>query len=242
MARTAGKREEPRGKLEAPSQPSARRKLPTVDDEAPKRMNPKVLLGAGGALVLILFIVAVAVGLSNETPIEDTMPDNVAVELDGDFLPAFDPGAAPDPAVGLDAPEATGVTFDESPASLSFDGTPTAVLFLAHWCPHCQAEVPALQSYIDANGLPDGVDLVSVATSNSPARTNYPPSLWLDREGWTAPVIVDDAANTIGNAYGLTAFPYYVFVDGAGQVVGRISGEQQPETIVAALEELAAQG
>jgi thiol-disulfide isomerase/thioredoxin len=240
MARTAGKRQEPRGKLETPRQPSARRKLPTVEDQAPQRMNPKVLMGIGGALVLVLFIVAVAVGLSNETPIEDTMPQDVAVELDGEFLPPFDPTAAADPALGQPAPDVSSVTFDGSPISLTYDGTPTMVLFLAHWCPNCQAEVPELQSYIDANGLPDGVNFVSVATSNTPARTNYPPSLWLDREGWTAPVLVDDAANTIGNAYGLTAFPYYVFVDGEGQVAGRITGQQPAETIVAFMEELAA--
>lgn len=240
MARTEGKRQAPRPKVEERKTASGRRPLPTVDDQKPSRMNPKVLIGIGGALVLVLFIVAVAVGLSNETDVADTMPQDVAVQVEGDALPPFDVAAGVDPAVGQTAPSATAVLLDGSPASLTYDGTPKALLFLAHWCPHCQVEVPALQAYIDANGLPEGVDLVSIATSNDPARTNYPPSLWLEREGWTAPVLVDDDASTLGRSFGLTTFPYYVFVDGQGQVVARISGEQPPETVIAVMEQLVA--
>ena len=239
MARTAGKRQEPRRKVEAKTS-SGRRPLPTVDDQQQSRMNPKVLLGIGGALILILFIVAVAVGLSNETDVEDAMPQNVDVQIDGDALPPFDAATDVDPAVGQTAPSVTTVLLDGSPASLTYDGTPKALLFLAHWCHFCQAEVPALQAYIDANGLPDGVELVSVATSNDPTRTNYPASSWLEREGWTAPVLVDDAASSIGRSFGLSAFPYYVFVNGRGEVVGRISGQQQPETVIAAMESMVA--
>lgn len=244
MARTSGNRPEPRKKLDKSSTSTAtKRPLPTVDDAAPSRFNAKTLGIIGGAAVLIAFIVAVSVGLSGEVPIEDTMPADVQVDVDGDFLPVFDAAQGADPGVGLPAPPVSSVTFDEQPISITTgDGTPKAILFLAHWCPHCQAEVPALQAYIDQNGLPSGVDFISVATSYNEARPNYPPSLWLEREGWSVPTVVDDAASTIGVAYGLTAFPYYVFVDGDGNVVRRISGEQSPENVIAALEQLAATG
>ena len=242
MARTAGKRQDPRGKLDK-TQSTTRRPLPTVDDEKQQKMNPKVLLGIGGALVLVLFIVAVAIGLSNEVDPEDTMPQNVAVEFDGevDVLPQHDPGAAVDPAVGMSAPAFSTVAFDETPVSLTHDGTPKVIVFLAHWCQHCQAEVPALQAYIDANGLPEGAELVSIATSIDQTRPNYPPSLWLEEEGWTPEVLVDDAASSISRAYGLSAFPYYVFLDGDGTVIGRVSGGQPPETVASVMESLAAE-
>lgn len=241
MSRTTGKRP-PAAPKESASGKPARRPLPTVDDQKPSKLNPKVLAGIGGAVVLVLFIVALVVGLANEPELVDTMPDNVAVELTGDPLPPYDPTAAVDPAVGMQAPEFSTVDFAGNPVSLTHDGTPRAILFLAHWCPHCQAEVPAMQAYINETGLPAGVELVSVATSTDPSRANYPPSDWLAREGWSPPVYVDDAASSIGRAYGLTAFPYYVFVDGDGTVVARISGEQQPENVAAMMEQLAVQG
>jgi hypothetical protein len=54
---------------------------------------------------------------------------------------------------------------------------------------------------------------------------NYPPSAWLEREGWTSPVVVDDRASTVGATFGVTGYPYFVFVDGNGRVAHRASGE-----------------
>ncbi len=241
MARTTGKRPEATTEPTTGQRP-ARRPLPRFDHQKSSKFDPKVLAAIGGAVVLVLFIVALVVGLANEPASEDSMPDNVSVTLDGDALPPYDPTAPVDPAVGMQAPAFTTADFAGTPVSLSRDGTPKAILFLAHWCPHCQVEVPTMQAYINQNGLPEGVELVSVVTSTDPTRPNYPPSDWLAREGWTAPVYVDDAASSIGQAYGLSAFPYYVFVDGGGTVVARVSGEQQPESVVAFMEQLVAQG
>lgn len=94
----------------------------------------------------------------------------------------------------------------------------------AHWCPHCQAAVPVVRGWVAAGGVPEGVDLVSVATSIDPSAPNYPPDAWLDREGWTAPLIVDPT-NTVAEAYGLTAFPFWVFIGPDGDVRGRVTGE-----------------
>lgn len=241
MSRATGKRPTRTTQPTTHDRPG-RNPLPAVDDQKPSKLNPKLLGLTGGAVVLVLFIVALVVGLANEPALEDTMPGNVAVELAGDSLPPHDPTAAVDPAVGMQAPEFSAVDFAGNPMSFTHDGTPTAILFLAHWCPHCQAEVPVMQAYIDENGLPAGVELVSVVTSTDPSRPNYPPSTWLAREGWSAPVYVDDAASSIGRAYGLTAFPYYVFLDRDGTVVARVSGEQQPENVAAMMERLATPG
>jgi thiol-disulfide isomerase/thioredoxin len=110
------------------------------------------------------------------------------------------------------------------------------------WCSHCQAEVPAVQAWIDANGIPEGVEFVSVATSISSARANYPPNAWLEEESWTQRVVMDDEANTLGAVYGLQTFPYYVMLDGSGTVIQRMTGEQDPALIGAILEGLALNG
>lgn len=63
-----------------------------------------------------------------------------------------------------------------------------------------------------------------MSTSATASRENWPPSTWLREEGWSVPVVVDDQSQTVANAYGLTFFPFTVFVDSEGVVLGRLSG------------------
>jgi cytochrome c biogenesis protein CcmG, thiol:disulfide interchange protein DsbE len=140
----------------------------------------------------------------------------------GDPLPEL-PREGADPAAGLPAPEVEGTDFAGKPVAIDADGRPKMILFLAHWCPHCQAEVPVIQQWVNGGGLPNGVDLVSVATGIDPNAPNYPPDAWLQREGWTSPVLVDPS-NSIAQAYGLPAYPYFVFVGADGKVVARTIG------------------
>lgn len=118
------------------------------------------------------------------------------------------------------------------------DGGPTMVLFVAHWCPHCQREVPVVQDWVDGGGLPRGVDLVTVSTVIDPRRPDYPPDEWLAGEGWTAPVLVD-ADNTAAAAAGLSAYPFFFAVDGDGTVALRASGELTPDELDAIAAEIA---
>ena len=149
------------------------------------------------------------------------------VTISGDGLPLMDGSAAVianDPAVGRTAPEASGIDFDDSAVAIGHDGTPTAVVFLAHWCPHCQAEVPEVQAWVEATGGVPGVDLVSVTTSSSSGQPNWPPSEWLDRENWTTPNIRDDSDSSLFQAFGGRSFPYWVFLNGDGTVAHRQAG------------------
>ena len=68
--------------------------------------------------------------------------------------------------------------------------------------------MPLIQAWVDGGGLPDGVELISVATAIDPSLPNYPPEAWLAREGWTAPVI-NDVTGSVATAYGLSAFPFW---------------------------------
>jgi hypothetical protein len=142
----------------------------------------------------------------------------------GDGLPLYTGDPETDPAIGLTYPTITGADFNGNPVTIEPNGTPKAILFLAHWCGVCQAEVPAVQAWINEGRLPDGVEIVSVTTLSSSARQNYPPSEWLEREGWTAPVLVDSSDNDVSTAFGLTGTPFWVFTDGTGNVVLRSSG------------------
>lgn len=165
-----------------------------------------------------------------------TAPVAGAPVITGTSLPEFTTTAG-DPADGMTIPTVQGADFAGQPVDIALDGKPKVLLFLAHWCSHCQAEVPIVQDWLDAGGAPDGVELISIATGIDSTLPNYPPEEWLDREGWTVPVIVD-RTGSVATAYGLSAFPFWVFVAADGTVTGRMTGElpiADLETIITSL-------
>ena len=150
-------------------------------------------------------------------------------EISGARLPIFPrpPPQSPDadPAFAQAAPEVIGEDFEGNAVSIEHDGTPKAIVFLAHWCPHCQAEVPRVTEWFEQTGGIEGVEIISVATSIDRTRTNYPPSAWLTDEEWPFPLIRDDADNSVLISYGAGGFPYWVFLDAEGKVVARSAGQ-----------------
>jgi cytochrome c biogenesis protein CcmG/thiol:disulfide interchange protein DsbE len=147
-----------------------------------------------------------------------------SVEVDGSALPQPVQGAA-DPAVGLAFPTITGQQFDGQPITVGSEGKAMIVLGLAHWCPHCQKEVPLLQGWLDDNGMPTDVDVRAVATATDENAVNFSPGEWLRREGWSVPTLVDDRDNTARAAMGIAGYPAFVVVGPDGTVVQRASGE-----------------
>ena len=203
---------------------------------APKKKSPPYLWIALGAMGVVALVTAVV--LSGGDSKDPGMPSSATVAIAGDRLPIFTGNPNADPAVGMAAPTLAGEDFTGSAVSIADDGRPKVILFLAHWCPHCQREVPVVQAFEDAVGFPRDIDFYSVATSYSSSQPNWPPSAWLAREGWTFPVVVDDPQSGALLAFGHGAFPYYVFLDAEGNVAMRLSGEQEPEVLVSLMERL----
>ena len=71
--------------------------------------------------------------------------------------------------------------------------------------------------------MPDGVEVIAIATSIDRGRENYPPQRWLADEGWSE-LQLYDLEREIGTYYGLNAFPYWVFLDKDLNVVARRTG------------------
>lgn len=136
-----------------------------------------------------------------------------------------------DPAVGMVAPNTVGQDFDGEPINFTRNHRPKMLVFLAHWCSHCQAEVPQLVEWINAGGVPGDLQVVAISTMESPTRPNYPAQAWLEREGWPADVLVDDGESSVAEAYGLTGTPYFVFLDDEDHVVARFSGEMPIDAV-----------
>lgn len=176
-----------------------------------------------GGVVGLGLIVWLAMSIAGEAPVDESMGYGDPT-VEGDPLPVYAAGQQ-DVSVGLTAPTVEGADWNDNPVSIEPDGTAKIVVFLAHWCPHCQAEVPVVQDWVEAGNLPDDVELITVVTSTDRLRPNWPPQDWLEEEGWTAPVIMDDQIGTVAGNYGMSGTPFYVVLDGDNTNLGRVSGE-----------------
>jgi cytochrome c biogenesis protein CcmG/thiol:disulfide interchange protein DsbE len=206
----------------------------------PANRNTGMTIVIGVAVVAVLAlaiaVIVAAMGGDDGADVPAGTQQTWPVVVEGAPLPS-DPGGGSDPAVGMTPPRLEGRSFDGSSVVIDpEDGTPKVVVFLAHWCPHCQAEVPRIVDWQQAGVLPAGVEVYGVSTSVSDNQPNYPPSAWLAREGWTFPTLADDAEGDAGAAWGLRSFPYFVALNGQGQVVARASGELNQEQFVALME------
>lgn len=194
-----------------------------------------IWIGVGVVVVIGLFVWAIMAGgatSSSGTSYEvEAFGD---VDVTGDLLPILDPGnvgiAELDPAAGLPAPVATGTDYDGVASSIGDADGPQLLVFLAHWCPHCQAELPHLVDLAE-DGAFDGMEAVVVLTGTNPTAPNFPPLDWLQREGWDGTVLVDEEDQAAGAAYGLSSYPYLVLVGEDGRVVARVAGEQGMERL-----------
>jgi thiol-disulfide isomerase/thioredoxin len=131
-----------------------------------------------------------------------------------------------DPGIGQLAPTLVGQSFDGSPVTIGGPGPqPTLVAFVAHWCPHCNVEVPRLVQWIGQGGPPKDLRIVAVSTGVDKSAPNYPPSSWLAKLKWPEPVMADSADATAAQAYGLAFYPYLVVLGPDGKVLGRTTGE-----------------
>ena len=200
-------------------------------------MNKNFIIA--GAVILVLGLaIAIGVTLSSE-PVAAGLPEGETT-VTGDLLPEFSGENDDNIALGLTAPIFSAPNENSEIVTLEKNGNAKALLFLAHWCGYCQKEVPIVQRVINTIGVPDGVEVIAIATSIDRGRENYPPQKWLDEEGWSETQLYD-LDKEIGSAYGLNAFPYWVFLDKDLNVIARRTGNLPEETVGGLLLQLANQ-
>jgi thiol-disulfide isomerase/thioredoxin len=157
------------------------------------------------------------------------------VVVDGSPLPELAGGD--DAAIGMTPPTLQGASFDGSPVEIVPGGTDKMVVFLAHWCSHCNAEVPVLLEWEETGRVPEGLEVIGVATATDESAPNYPPSAWLADFGWPWPTLADSADNEAALAYGVNGFPFFAVIGEDGTVKGRFSGEMGLEALDQAVRE-----
>jgi hypothetical protein len=159
-------------------------------------------------------------------------------ELTGDPLPAAVQQGA-DPAAGLAAPVAVGTDYAGAEVVIGDGGETQAVMFLAHWCSHCQDELPEVVDWLDETGGVDGVEFVLVTSGVDPDRPNFPPSAWIEAEGWTGPVLRDGPESEVFRAYGGSAIPFWAFLHPDGTVATRVLGAMGGDAVAQILADMA---
>lgn len=203
------------------------------------------ILGIAAILIVGLAAVAFFVTSRGEGAATAEAGEQVAdVAVEGEPLTAMPAGVSltdvsTDPSFGQPAPTLTGTDFDGNEVVIENDGRPKVIYFLAHWCPHCQREVPQVQNLIDAGRVPADLDIYAVSTAVDRGRGNFPVSSWLEEEGFTATVMRDNAASSALVAFGNGGFPYAVYLDADHNLLARSSGELGADAI-ASLWELTA--
>lgn len=228
---------------------STQRKQPGAQPGAKSRMP--WIVGGGIALVVVVAAVIAVVASSGGgdggggsdgsglpvTSIGEVVAEMLPVEISGEALPTFG-SVANDAAIGMTAPTLKGLSFDQTPVEvLPGEGGPYMVVFLAHWCPHCNNEIPRLIEWAESGGVPEGLKIVGVSTSVDASAPNYPPSEWIVDKDWPWPVMADSADRTAAQMYGVGGFPQFVIVGEDGTVRYRNSGEMTVEEIDAAVDQ-----
>jgi thiol-disulfide isomerase/thioredoxin len=165
------------------------------------------------------------------------------VVVQGQALAEFaQAGEGNDTALCEPAPIVAGYDYDGNEVTIdpATDG-PTLVVLLAHWCPHCNNEMPVLNEWRDSGEIPDDLNIVGVSTGVSSDAPNYPPDEWFVEKDWQWPVLADDSESSAMDAYGGTGFPTMVFVDADGLVRLRLSGEQSIDDLAPLVDDLVAE-
>ena len=193
-----------------------------------------VAVGAVAVLAAIFGVVAFTASSDEDASVEGASEfQNVVVT--GEALPEFGKGET-DPAIGMTAPVLEGFGFLGNEVNTK-PGTPMLLVFLAHWCPFCQKEVPILVKWNQSGLVPEGLDVIAITTGTDEAQPNFPPSVWLANERWPElwPVLVDNKDQTAGNAFGLPGYPFMTLVGADGTVLWRNSGEISSEALTDAI-------
>lgn len=219
-------------------------------NESSMSKSTKVVIGVVVIAVVVALIVAIATsgGSSDDSSSsgatdgssavtapgaasEVAAAENQPVTIEGQILdPLGDPSA--DSAIGAPAPLLRGYSFDGRPVTIEpGDGRSYMVVFLAHWCPHCNAEVPRLIEWKNMGMVPDGLEVVGVSTGVAADRPNYPPSEWIVEKKWPWTVMADSVTQDAAMAYGVSGYPFFTIIGADGTVKMRASGEKSIEEI-----------
>lgn len=200
--------------------------------EAARRAQQRRNLGYGAAGVVLIAVVVIVVvalmggdeggGGGQPATVGDVTVQGAprAGQLEpGETIPSFT------------APDLLGGTVAWS----DYAGRPAVLSVWAHWCGHCQAELPIVDRVM--RDYP-GVGWVTITTSIDPTYAPSPEE-YLQQNELDFPVAVDDEQGTLAAAFGIEYFPTLYFANSDGTVGAAMTGEVDEATLRATIDALA---
>lgn len=113
--------------------------------------------------------------------------------------------------------------------------------FWATWCQPCQQELSHMNSALTALA-PRGLQVFAISIDGPDTSAQVGP--WVEREGYTFPVLLDRETQVLTRFNPRGEIPYYVVLDATGKIIddhqGYMAGDV--ETLAAELERLLPQG
>ena len=200
-----------------------KRTRPVPSTARSTRSRTTTWVAIGGVVVVLVLAAMLLSGGGQQAGFAQAAVGEVSI--DRDATTTLQPG---DPIPSFEAPSLAGGD------TLAWDdlvGRPTILAMWAPWCPHCQAELPRLAAAVQAR--PD-LQLVTITTAYG-AQPGPTPQEYLDDEGLSFPVAIDDVEGTLSAGFGVQGFPTTYFVDASGTVSEVTSGEIEPAQLDAIL-------
>lgn len=204
-----------------------------------KRSSLWMLIGIG-AVVVLAAVIAIGASGGDGGSTGTTIPGQAGSSEYQNVTTTGNPLASPgqdgtDLEIGSPAPDLRGFDFDGAPVDIvPGDGSgPVMLVFLAHWCPHCNAEIPVLINWKSTGQIPANLRIVGIATASNRKQPNWPPSQWLADKNWPWETMADSEEDIAANLYGVNGFPFLVVIDAEGKVKLRTSGEKSVEELSA---------
>jgi cytochrome c biogenesis protein CcmG, thiol:disulfide interchange protein DsbE len=199
--------------------------MATAASTQKRNLTPALLIGGFVVLIVALAaVIAIVTSGGENDKGSDAIAEQLSVTVIGNPLPPYSGQSPVDAADGLAAPQLLGSAFDGTPLAVVPGGGPKLVVFLAHWCPACNEEVPELVKWYESGRVPEELEVIGVSTGVRPDAANYPPSAWLRKKGWPWPAMADSPEAAAAQAYGVTGYPTSVVIGTDGTVLDRVSG------------------
>ena len=184
-----------------------------------QRRRLAIVLG-GLALVAVVVLAVVAFMGGSE---EEGAGASTTTQVTAGGPARTEPLAVGEAVPNFSAPGLAGGTVAWS----DYAGAPAVLSVWAPWCPHCQVELPVLDSVM--REFPS-IGFVTVVTSIGD-QPGPAPDVYMRENDLAFPVAVDDENETIAAALGIAEFPTLYFVASDGTVVQYATGEVDEETL-----------
>jgi thiol-disulfide isomerase/thioredoxin len=184
-----------------------------------QRRRLAIVLG-GLALVAVVVLAVFAFMGGSE---EEGAGASTSTEVVAGGPPRTEPLGQGEAVPSFSAPGLDGGTV----AWADYAGAPAVLAVWAPWCPHCQTELPVLDSVM--REFPD-VGFLTLVTwiGDQPGPA---PDVYMRENDLAFPVAVDDQGDTIAAGLGVMSTPTLYFVSSDGTVAQTMTGEVDAETL-----------